>query len=264
MIEACSLSSGSNGNVFYIRAGKDSFLVDTGISCKQICIRLKEIGSDIEEINGIFITHEHTDHIRGLPVLSNKYSIPVYMTEKTYLRSHVVINQQNLRFIKAKDFVEIGNTVIQSLPKSHDAIEPVLFRFHYGNKKVSIITDAGYSCRNITTSVEDTEILFLEFNYDEEMLLNGFYSDDLKRRVAGKRGHLSNVMAAQTISEHASTKLEYVFLSHLSENNNTPQSAMDAFLMSLSTRKDLSHLENQSFIAHRDSISKVVRIKTET
>jgi len=263
MIELCSLSSGSNGNAFFIRTGTDVFLVDAGISCKQICLRLQQVRSHVKEIKGIFITHEHSDHIRGLEVLLKKFPMPVYMTEKTYNNSFLPIDEKNLCFITSKDTITIGNTEIQSLPKSHDAADPALFCFYYGGKKISIITDIGYACANVQEAVQDAHVVFLESNYDEEMLKNGFYPPFLKKRIAGKHGHLSNVMAGDVILNHAGWQLEYVFLSHLSENNNTPGLAMDTFQISIKERDDLEHLQTRTILTSRYEVSPVVRMEAD-
>ncbi|NIM16336.1 MAG: MBL fold metallo-hydrolase [Candidatus Aminicenantes bacterium] len=263
MIELCSLSSGSNGNAFFIRTGADAFLVDAGISRKQICLRLQQIKSDIQEIKGIFITHEHSDHIRGLEVLMRKFPMPLYITEETYNNSPCFIDEKYLRFITSNDTITIGNTEIQSLPKSHDAADPSLFCFYYKNKKISIVTDIGYACANVQEAVKDADVVFLESNYDEEMLKNGFYPPFLKRRIAGERGHLSNVMAGELVYNHASQQLEYVFLSHLSENNNKPDIAMDTFKTAVKERDDLQHLQEKTLLTSRYGISPMVRMDTE-
>ncbi len=263
MIELCSLSSGSNGNVFFIRLGADAFLVDAGISRKQICQRLQQIKSDIREIKGIFITHEHSDHICGLDVLIRNFPVPVYITEKTYASLPFSIDGKNLRFIAANDSVTIGNTEIQSLSKSHDAADPSFFCFHYKNKKICIITDVGYACANVREAVTDADVLFLESNYDEEMLKNGLYPPFLKRRIAGNRGHLSNVMAGELVCNHASPRLEHVFLSHLSENNNHPDIAMNTFQAAVKGRDDLRHLREKTLLTSRYGVSPVVRMDIE-
>jgi phosphoribosyl 1,2-cyclic phosphodiesterase len=261
MIEVCSLASGSNGNAFLIRTGVDSFLVDAGISCKQICMRLQQVGSDIGQINGIFVTHEHSDHVKGLDVLLRKHPTPVYITEKTFRSLPKSIDPNIANFIRADDSFMIGETEIRSMSKSHDAIDPTLFCFYYRGKKISVITDAGYACGNVLDAVRDADILFLESNYDDQMLQNGIYPPFLKARVAGRRGHLSNVNAGQLIRDHASDNLQYVFLSHLSENNNTPELAMHTFHAALEERTDLSHLSSKTILTSRQGVSSVVKIE---
>ena len=258
MIKLCSLSSGSNGNAIYIKTGRHSFLVDAGISRRQILLRLEQIQAHISEITGIFITHEHFDHIRGLDILMKHFPRPVYITEKTYNNMPFTIDGQYLNIIQPYDRVTIGDTQIQSLSKSHDAADPTLFCFHYRGKKVSVITDAGHGCDNVIESIRDAHAVFLESNYDDEMLRTGFYPAYLKKRIAGPHGHLSNVDAGSLIRDHASSFLEYVFLSHLSENNNTATLALETFRGIVKERDDLQHLN--TLLTSRHKISEVVEI----
>lgn len=259
MLEICSLSSGSNGNVFYIRTGEHSFLIDVGITFKQVCLRLKNIGSDVSQVKGIFITHEHADHIRGLPVFLKKVPVPVYITRKTYKESHLEIPGDLIRFIGSPDRVVIGETEFHSLPKLHDAVEPSLFMVFYGGKKISFITDAGCVCANVIEAVRGAHVVFLESNYDEEMLRDGVYPWYLKARIAGKFGHLSNNNAASLVYEHGTPVLTHVFLSHLSENNNTPDIAMKTFCQVMENRRDMKQL--QPLLTSRHSVSPVVRFE---
>ncbi|MCK4764464.1 MAG: MBL fold metallo-hydrolase [Candidatus Aminicenantes bacterium] len=257
MIEVCSLSSGSNGNAFFVKTGADAFLVDAGISCKQICLRLEQIGVSPNDLKAIFITHEHSDHVRGLRVFLKRFQVPVYITEKTYDRIEASIAEPGLNFIKADDTIKLNDTLIRSLPKCHDAVDPTLFCFHYKGKKISIVTDAGCACENVIESVKDADILFLESNYDEDMLRWGIYPPYLKRRIAGDYGHLSNNHAGSLILDHASSKLKHVFLSHLSENNNTPETALHTFLSIIKERDDLRHLE--TVVTSRYKVSPKIR-----
>jgi phosphoribosyl 1,2-cyclic phosphodiesterase len=260
MIKVCSLSSGSNGNVFFIKTGADSFLVDAGISCRQICLRLQQIQSHISEIKGIFITHEHSDHIRGLDVLLRKFPIPVYITEKTYDTLPIAIEEKLLHFINSNERLTFNKTVIQSMPISHDAVEPMLFSFYYRGRKISVVTDAGYGCNNVAEAIRDADIVFLESNYDEEMLQTGFYPEYLKKRISGRCGHLSNILAGSLVLDHASPNLEYVFLSHLSENNNTPTLALETFQSIIQEREDLQSLN--TLLTSRYEVSEVVEIQS--
>jgi phosphoribosyl 1,2-cyclic phosphodiesterase len=144
------------------------------------------------------------------------------------------------------------------MPKSHDAVEPTLFSFYYRNKKISVVTDVGYGCDHVVEAIRDANIVFLESNYDEEMLQTGFYPGYLKKRISGDYGHLSNVVAGSLILDHASPNLEYVFLSHLSENNNTPTLALETFQSIVQERDDLQALN--TLISSRYKISEVVEI----
>lgn len=260
MIEVCSLSSGSNGNAFFIKTGRDAFLVDAGISCKQICLRLEQIRKKADEIRGIFITHEHSDHVRGLRVFLKRFPVPVYITKETYDRIDVTIENSCLKFIKSDDTIKINETTIRSLPKCHDAVDPALFCFYYKNKKISIVTDVGVACDNVIAAVRDANILFLESNYDEAMLWGGFYPYYLKKRIDGENGHLSNNHAGTVVLNHASGKLEYIFLSHLSENNNSPETALDTFQSIIRERDDLRSIK--TILTSRYEVSPKIRIKT--
>lgn len=242
MIEVCSLSSGSWGNAFFIKTGQHAFLVDAGISCKQIKLRLQAIGHHISEIEGIFITHEHTDHIKGLPVLLKRHPIPVYLTPRTYTHSNLQLDRRLLRMIEAHDRIDIGNTVVESRSKLHDAADPCLFTFYYKSRKISIITDLGQPCENVIEAIRDADILFLESNHDEEMLNAGPYPYYLKSRILGNFGHLSNLQAGCLVRDHGSSNLAHVFLSHLSEINNTPEIALEAFRTVISTQRQLQSL----------------------
>ncbi len=260
MIQVCGLASGSNGNAFYIKTGDGSFLVDVGISFKQIRLRLEEVGSSIDEIDGIFITHEHSDHVRGLEVLMKKSPAPVYITQKTYESCYLEIKEKYLNYIDPEGTVHFGETRVQTYLKSHDAAEPTFFCFMYKGKKACIITDIGYACDNVETAVKEANLLFLEANYDDHMLKTGIYPPYLKRRVAGYLGHLSNVQAGEVIAKHAGPHLEYVFLSHLSENNNTPELAVEAFRSAIESRNDLQHLKERTLLTSRHGVSPVVSI----
>ncbi|MCP5048874.1 MAG: MBL fold metallo-hydrolase [bacterium] len=258
MIEVCSLSSGSNGNCFYIKTGSESFLVDAGISCRQVCNRLLEIGSSIDEINAIFVTHEHSDHTRGLKVLLNKHTIPVYITEQTFHRSNFQLDEEHLHFIDRQDEVAINGTLIKSLPKSHDAVDPILFCIYYKGRKVSVVTDAGYACQNVIEAVRDAHVVFLEFNYDDTMLWEGYYPHYLKQRISSDQGHLSNSHAAELLIRHASPNLSHLFLSHLSENNNSPDIAMEACRSAIHRREDLGNLT--PLLTSRREVSPIVKL----
>ncbi len=253
MVEVCSLASGSNGNSFFIKTGDDVFLVDAGISCKQVCLRLEQLRVRPDAVKGIFITHEHSDHTRGLRVFLKKYPVPVYVTTDTYRQLPDICNYSNLHFIKSKDEVAINKTLIRSLPKSHDAVDPCLFSFYFGGKKISVITDAGSICHNVVEAVQDADVLFLETNYDEQMLWDGEYPYNLKQRIAGDFGHLANDLAGTLVLNHAPVKLQHVFLSHLSENNNTPEKALTTFCSIIKNNDALQKVD--TIVASRYQVS---------
>ena len=235
MIEICALASGSNGNCYYIGNKEDAILVDAGINCKQILIRMKQKQLDPSKIRAIFITHEHNDHVCGARVLSNKLDIPVYMTKGTYQSLYFTNQPLCVRFLEPGQPVMLIPFIIYPMLKNHDATEPTSYRIELQGINVGVFTDIGLPCHNVTSHLKECNALFLETNYDEKMLWEGSYPYHLKQRVASDVGHLSNTQAESLLSEHAGPGLKWVLLSHLSGENNTPQIAFDA----------LKHLESR-------------------
>lgn len=241
-----ALASGSLGNCFYISNGKsnEGILIDAGISSKQIVERLGKIGGNPEKIKGIFITHEHIDHIRGADVFAREFNVPVFATKKTARSKILCSNEKLIRHIKNNESVKVGGMTIQAFPKSHDAIDPVSYsvsgnagRSEGGKKRVSVITDVGYGCKNVIENVSNSDFLCLESNHDEKMLESGPYPYYLKKLIKSDLGHLSNKQAALCVLEHSSIKLKKVILSHLSKTNNTPEIAMKTFNYFLKERQ---------------------------
>jgi phosphoribosyl 1,2-cyclic phosphodiesterase len=237
-MEFCALASGSSGNCFYIQRGNKAVLVDCGISAKQVTERLNAIGKSPDIIEGIFVTHEHSDHIRGIDVFANKNNIPVFLTKGTARNSFISRDENRLNFIKDKQSVEIGGMSIDAFSKSHDGSEPVSYTIETKDKRLSVITDIGYACKNVIDNVGCSDAIILESNYDERMLKQGPYPAYLKQRIASANGHISNYEAALLILQHGSSRLKNVMLSHLSQNNNTPEVALRTFDF-LKERKDL-------------------------
>ena len=228
MIEICALASGSNGNCYYIGNKEDAILVDAGINCKQILARMRFKGLNPSILRGIFITHEHNDHVCGARVLGKKLDIPVYMTKGTYKSLYITNQPVAVRFIQTDQPVMLIQFIIHPVLKNHDAKEPTSFRIEYQGINIGVFTDIGSACANVTSHLKVCHALFLETNYDEKMLWEGPYPHHLKQRVASDVGHLSNSQAVNLLSEHAGPDLKWVLLSHLSGENNTPQIAFDA------------------------------------
>ncbi len=242
MLEFSALSSGSSGNCFWVRNSETSsaVLIDMGISMKMAEERLLEINRNITDVKAIFVTHEHTDHIRGVDVLSRHLKIPVYTTKKTFEKVSFC-EEEYQNNIKKDGVVEIGGLRIESFSKNHGAADPVSFNVTKisDNKKVSIITDAGKACENIHNNIAESDILCLESNHDLTMLQNGPYPYFLKKWIASDTGHLSNKQTTLAVLEHARSKLKHVVLSHLSESNNTPQLALKTFKDLIKERHDI-------------------------
>jgi phosphoribosyl 1,2-cyclic phosphodiesterase len=227
MIEICAIASGSNGNCYYIGNEKEAVLIDAGISCKQILLRLKERNLDPLRIKGIFISHEHSDHVRGARVLAKKLYCPVYLTAKTYNSVYRKMRPGRPKFFDPGTETAIGDLSVYAFLKNHDASEPCSFRIRDKEKNIGVFTDIGAPCNNVVDNLAMCDAVFLESNYDENMLQEGPYPYLLKRRIASSNGHLSNMQSFSLLRENAGNNMKCVFLSHLSAENNTPQLAMD-------------------------------------
>lgn len=256
-MKIASIASGSNGNCYYIESDNDAILVDAGISTKQIIGRMVKLGLSMSKVRGVFISHEHTDHVSGVDVLSRKYDLPVFITPKTYSLCGKIINDSLLNFFCPGKQLTLGKIHVHPFLKSHDAAEPCSFSVSSERWNVSVMTDIGLECSNVISNIRNADAVFLESNYDDEMLEKGPYPEFLKKRIASELGHLSNTQAGLLVLEHASSKLKHVFLSHLSEKNNTPELAHETFSACIKRRKDLSP---QLLIASRYKESKLVNL----
>lgn len=226
-ITICALASGSNGNCYYIGNETDAILVDAGITTKKILKRMKDRNLDPQKLRAIFITHEHGDHVKGTRVLSKKLDIPAYFSPKTLEALYYTYRPEAAWTFEPGEKVEIGPFLIHPFLKNHDGVEPCSFRVEYNNKHIGVFTDIGTPCENLIENLKQCNAIFLETNYDERMLEDGPYPIFLKRRVASDVGHLSNKQAYELLEEHAGEKLQCVYLSHLSGENNAPEIAYE-------------------------------------
>lgn len=221
-----SLISGSSGNASLIKNENTTILVDCGLSAKRLCELLKNIDVDPTDINALLITHEHSDHITGAGVMSRRFDIPVYATEKTHLAMNIgPIKDYNIKTINPDTPFEIGKFRIKPFCISHDAADPVGFSFDDGKEKYSIVTDTGIITNSILDSVSGSDYIMLESNHDVDMLMYGEYPFNLKKRIASDIGHMSNNYAAQAAIKLLENNTKNIMLSHLSNNNNTPEIA---------------------------------------
>jgi len=235
----CALASGSSGNCFYVGNRDEGILVDAGISCKQILGRMAIVGLDPEKLKGIFITHEHSDHVRGADVTSRKLGIPVYANLATSKNSFLSSKRELIKIIGKDSKTEIGDLQIEAFSKFHSAADPISYSI-YGSKKVSVITDAGHACNDIKEHVSSSDFIFLESNHDENMLEAGSYPAFLKEWIKGFDGHLSNREAGLCILENGSSKMKKIVLSHISKMNNTPELALRTFNSIIKERKNFN------------------------
>ncbi len=219
----CSLNSGSNGNCYYVGNHSDAVLVDIGLSCKETELRLQRLGLTAERIRGIFISHEHIDHIKGVQVFAKRYQIPVYCNPATLRHSGLKVPEHLLRLLHDESPVELGNLRIYPFAKQHDAAEPISFTIEFSGARVAVITDIGHVCKNVLQHFSNCHAAILEANYEEEMLFNGHYPAALKKRISGKKGHLSNADALELFVKHRSPTMSHLVLAHLSKENNHPE-----------------------------------------
>ncbi len=226
MLEICAIASGSNGNCYYIGNEMSAILIDAGISTKQILLRMAERGLNPAKIRALFITHEHSDHMRGARVLGKRLQVPVFITAKTFDGAYKNMRPDYPRFFSCNEKISVDEFTVYPVSKNHDAADPCSFRIEYKDKNIGVFTDIGEACSNVKSHIELCNALFLESNYDEDMLWNGGYPYFLKKRVASEVGHLSNDQAFELLDKHTNGELQCVFLSHISRDNNTPELAV--------------------------------------
>lgn len=217
-----SLNSGSNGNCYFIGNKNEAILIDAGISCRTIEQRMKSLHLDINLIKAVFVSHEHSDHIKGIEILSKKYNLPVYISELTYRHSGLHIHKNNLVHFSDSEVMTFGKISVHAFRKIHDAKDPYSFCACDDEVQIGIFTDLGRCCENVTKWFSGCHAAFLEANYDEKMLSEGPYPYYLKQRISDGRGHLSNTIAHRLFTEYRSEHLTHLILSHLSEKNNSP------------------------------------------
>lgn len=225
----CSLASGSSGNCYLIKSEETSILVDAGISGKRIMEGLEETGTPPDSISAVLVTHEHIDHVKSLPVLTKRIpDLMVYANEKTWDNIERPVAHERRKFFETGETFDLGGFNIRSFSVPHDAADPVGFSISSGDRKISIVTDAGWITDEIYREINDADLLLIEANHEREMLLMGRYPYQLKQRILGDEGHLSNVSAGEALCRIVSNreKRRQVLLGHLSAENNDPNVAL--------------------------------------
>lgn len=220
------LASGSKGNATFIACGRTKILVDAGISCRRIEQGLKRYGCTLQELDGIFITHEHSDHINGLPVLLKKADLPVYTTAETWQAMGKKTAAYSHCFVPLTRRVGLKEIQVVPFSISHDAARPVGYTVYYGDTKITLATDLGRITSDVWQAAAYADILILEANHDEDMLRQGPYPYHLQQRILSPWGHLSNKTAADFLTQVPLKKQLKVLLAHRSEKNNTPALAL--------------------------------------
>ena len=262
----CPIASGSSGNCTYIGNDNAHFIVDCGISGKRIEQGLNELGIKYPELDGIFITHEHRDHIHALGILYRKSPVPIYATAGTIniirrTDTMMDIPEEMFNVISADEVYDIGGIGVRPVSISHDAAEPVAYRFEDGNKSAAVLTDLGKFDDYIVSSMQNLNAIILESNHDVRMLETGPYAYSLKQRILSDRGHLSNDSAGALLVRLLHSDMSAIFLGHLSKENNMAELAYETVRIEV----DMSDTEYRAkdfelMIARRDVRSKCVEI----
>ena len=235
-MQLMSIASGSSGNCIYVGNDRTHVLIDAGISKKRIENGLNGIGLKGEELDAIFITHEHADHIQGLGVMARKYGIPMYGTAgtiKAILAAGKIgkVDETLFHPIVADEDFKIGDMAVHPLNISHDAAEPVAYVVKSGDKSAAVVTDLGNYNEYLVENLQNMDMLLLEANHDVKMLEVGVYPYPLKQRILSDRGHLSNECSGQFLCRLLHDKVKKIFLGHLSKENNYPQLAYETVRM---------------------------------
>lgn len=235
----CSIASGSSGNCIYAGTDQTHIIVDAGISAKRIEEGLKRMDLTSSDLSGIVITHEHSDHIKSLGVLARRYHLPMYATLETINAIRKISSLGNydvelFREITPRKRFSIGDIELLPLPVSHDAANPVCYRIEHADSSMAVVTDLGCYNEELISNLQDLDVLLLESNHDVRMLEAGRYSYPLKRRILGRKGHLSNESAGQFLEQLLNNKMKKIFLGHLSKENNLAELAYEAVRLEIS------------------------------
>jgi len=229
-VKFMSLASGSSGNCYYLGYGDHGILIDAGIGIRTIKKHLKDVGIPIDSIQAVFVTHDHADHIKAVGHLGEKYHIPIYTTARVHegINKSYCITEKlrtSIRYLEKEVTMQLGYFNITSFEVPHDGTDNVGYCIEINGKIFSFVTDLGEITPLASLYIKKADYLILEANYDEEMLKMGPYPIYLKQRISGKNGHLSNTAAADFLAENISEKLKYIWLCHLSKDNNHPELA---------------------------------------
>ncbi len=258
------LQSGSKGNCFYVESDNTRLLVDAGISLRQATLRLESQGRDISTVQGILLTHDHSDHCKYVADFSRRLNVPVHLTRKTLNAVAAKARKgrgnkgkiENCVCFKAGESQTIGEIKVDSVPTPHDAADGVAFVLENNGHRVGILTDLGHAFDGLRDVLRSLDAVVIESNYDEQLLQSSPYPEFLKQRIRGRGGHLSNQDSARLVHQSATSKLQWICLCHLSEENNCPDSAIRAHQNWLGEDFPI-------YVANRDRVSDVLEVRHE-
>ena len=260
-LKIAPLFSGSKGNCIYVGTERSKVLVDAGYSCTKIVSELQKVDIHMEDIDGILITHEHSDHIAGVGVISRKFDIPVYANGQTWCEMEKRLGEVrpgNIRVIDEQDFY-VGELCVQPYEISHDAVRPFGYSLTAGGKKVSVMTDLGRVTEKMLAQVAGSSIVLLESNHDVRMLETGPYPYYLKRRILGDHGHLSNENAGRLLNCVLHDRLKKILLGHLSKENNYEELAYETVRLEIDEGDCPYGASDFSIsVASRDCMSEII------
>ncbi|MCD8089386.1 MAG: MBL fold metallo-hydrolase [Clostridiales bacterium] len=263
-MEFATIASGSSGNCIYVGTENTKILIDAGISGKSICAGLDQIGVRGEDIDALFITHEHDDHIKGAGIFSRKYGTPIYATCGTWCGGEYKMGKLNPLLRNAVSHDEniiINDLCVKPFNIPHDANEPVGYNISTDKFKVTVATDIGHVTKTVMDNLAGSNVLLLESNHDVDMLKNGSYPEMLKRRIYGDKGHLSNETAGKLLACVMSGRLSYVRLGHLSIENNTERLAYETVCSILNNYKIKVGTYLDVAVAKRQGVSEIIELK---
>jgi phosphoribosyl 1,2-cyclic phosphodiesterase len=241
-MKAISLQSGSNGNCIYVEADGVRLLFDAGISGKQAQLRLAAHGRDISHVDGVLVSHDHSDHSRCLGIYQRKFAIPAHVTAKTLdaaMRRCSLGKMSQVNHFQAGDTLRFGKVSVETVPTPHDGADGVAFVIDDGRRRLGILTDLGHVFSDLEAVIASLDAVFIESNYNRKMLAEGSYPEFLKARIRGPGGHLSNTEAAELLLGHGGGRLKTAYLSHLSGDNNSPEVALGVHKKILGERLEL-------------------------
>lgn len=262
----CSIASGSSGNCIYVGSDHTHLLVDTGISRKRVEEGLRALEIKGEELDGILVTHEHSDHIQGLGVFSRKYEVPIYATAGTMegiesCRTLGKLPPGLLHPIETDKPFTLGDIEIQPFAISHDANEPCGYRFESNRRAMAVATDLGMYDDYIVEHLKNLDALLLEANHDVHMLEVGSYPYLLKQRILGNRGHLSNELSGRLLCDILHGNLKHIVLGHLSKENNYARLAYETVKLEVTLGDNEFKGEDlHMFVAKRDEVSEILEV----
>lgn len=257
-MKICSIASGSSGNCIYVETGKTKLLIDAGLSGKRVVSGLHNIGVEGKDLDGILVTHDHNDHVKGVGILSRKFDIPIFANTGTWgeIENKVgKLKEENIKVFENNRDFQIKDFLIESFSTPHDANDSVGFSLYGENKKMSIATDLGYLDNRILCQIYGSDMVILEANHDEEMLKVGSYPWFLKKRILGDKGHLSNEGAGNALVKLVEKGLKKVLLAHLSRENNFPELAYQTVYNTLFDNKIVVGEDILVDVAKREDLS---------